>query len=69
MGQGLAELTGASVIIENRPGAAGVVRSNVVLKSAPDGYTLLNMSNSYAIQAAVTPQLPSIPLAIFNPSS
>jgi tripartite-type tricarboxylate transporter receptor subunit TctC len=67
MGQGLAELTGASVIIENRPGAAGVVGSNVVLKSAPDGYTLLNMSNSYAIQAAVTPQLPFDPIGDLQP--
>ena len=67
MGQGLAEMTGASVVVENRPGAAGVVGSSYVLKSAPDGYTLLNMSNSYAIQAAVTPQLPFDPIRDLQP--
>lgn len=45
------------VIVENRVGAGGNIGSDYVLKSAPDGYTLLNMSSTYPIRAAVS-QLP-----------
>jgi len=42
------------VIVENRTGAGGNIGSDYVLKSPPDGYTLLNMSSTYPIQAAVS---------------
>jgi tripartite-type tricarboxylate transporter receptor subunit TctC len=41
VGAALGELWGSTVIIENRPGAAGNVGTEVVAKAAPDGYTLL----------------------------
>jgi tripartite-type tricarboxylate transporter receptor subunit TctC len=66
MAQALAEQIGSPTVVENKPGAGGVLGSNVALKSPPDGYTLLNMSNSYAIQAAVT-KLPFDPIADLQP--
>src|SRR5687768_18510041 len=42
------------VVVENRTGAGGNIGSDYVLKSPPDGYTLLNMSSTYPIQAAVS---------------
>ena len=41
-------------VVENRIGAGGNIGSDFVLKSPPDGYTLLNMSSTYPIQAAVS---------------
>src|SRR5688572_3663242 len=41
MAQKLGEAWGQSVVVENRSGAAGMIGTEVVAKSAPDGYTLL----------------------------
>ncbi|MSQ57690.1 MAG: tripartite tricarboxylate transporter substrate binding protein [Limnohabitans sp.] len=61
LGQRFSERTGQSVFVENKVGASGNIGSDFVLKSPPDGYTLLNMSSTYAIQAAVS-KLPFDPL-------
>lgn len=66
LAKGLTERTTIPVVVENRVGAGGNIGSNYVLKSSPDGYTLLNMSSSYAIQAAVS-KLPYDPLADMQP--
>jgi len=63
-----AQLAGASVIIENRVGAGGLIGANVVAHAAPDGYTLLLTSNS--ISAA--PSMPNVQFDIrkdFTPIS
>ena len=62
MAQRLSERVGQSVVVENRVGAGGNLGSDYVLKSPPDGYTLLNMSSTYPIQAAVS-KLPFDPIA------
>ena len=59
IGQILSEQWGQPVIIENRAGAGGVIGTEIVAKSAPDGYTLLV---TYAGSQAINPSLyPGIP--------
>src|SRR5262249_8213547 len=45
--QALSELWGQQVVVENRPGAATVIASQLVLQAPPDGYTLYQNSNSH----------------------
>jgi len=54
----LAESWKQPVIIENRPGAGGLVGTGVVVNSDPDGYTLLVQSASYAANPAIYKKLP-----------
>jgi len=54
----LAESWKRPVIIENRPGAGGLVGTGVVVNSDPDGYTLLVQSASYAANPAIYKKLP-----------
>lgn len=59
MSQGLAGPLGQSVVVENRSGAGGTVGSDVVAKSAPDGYTLLIISaDTYTTNAVLYSNLP-----------
>lgn len=51
--QKLAERTGGSVVVENRAGASGNIGAEVVVRSAPDGYTLMSTSSTYGIQASL----------------
>ena len=54
----LAETWKQPVIIENRPGAGGLLGTGVVVNSEPDGYTLLVQSASYAANPAIYKKLP-----------
>lgn len=57
--QKLSEAFGQQVVVENRPGAGGVVGSEVAAKSPPDGYTLImGNAGSHGINAAVYSKLP-----------
>ena len=54
----LGEAFGKSVVIENRAGAGGTIGSNYVAKLPPDGYTLLMVYDTYAVNPHVYKDLP-----------
>lgn len=63
----LAKRLDASVIVENKPGAAGVIGSDFVAKAPRDGSVLLLTSSSFLTAAATQNQLPYDPIAAFAP--
>ena len=56
--QRLQETMGQNFIIDNRPGAGSVIGTDAVAKSAPDGYTLLLMSNTHTVNESLIPNKP-----------
>ncbi|HYG56256.1 MAG TPA: tripartite tricarboxylate transporter substrate binding protein [Burkholderiales bacterium] len=58
VGAKLSETMGQPFVIENRPGAGSVVGTDAVAKSAPDGYTLLVMSNTHTVNETLIPKKP-----------
>jgi len=57
-GQKLSESLGVQVVIDNRPGAGGIVGADLVAKSSPDGYTLMLVSMAHAVLPALHKKLP-----------
>ena len=57
VGQALGERLGQSLIIENRPGAGTNIATEAAIRSAPDGYTLLMVGPSVAINATLYKEL------------
>lgn len=55
IGQKLSELLGQSVVIENRPGASGIIAAGNVAHASKDGYTLLLATIANTINTSVTP--------------
>jgi tripartite-type tricarboxylate transporter receptor subunit TctC len=53
IGQGLSERLGQPIVIENRPGAGGNIGTEAVVRSAPDGYTLLMIAPSNMVNATL----------------
>src|SRR5262245_60318237 len=58
----LPQVMGQPFIVDNRAGANGVIGTEFVVKSPPDGHTLLVISSSYTINAALSAKLPFDPL-------
>ena len=56
--QRLQEALGQSFVVENRPGAGSIIGTDAVAKSAPDGYTLLVMSNTHTVNESLIPNKP-----------
>jgi tripartite-type tricarboxylate transporter receptor subunit TctC len=72
LAQHLGEETKQSFIVEDRPGAGSVIGTDAVAKSAPDGYTLLVMSNTHTTNESLLPNKPYqlmrdfVPVATIN---
>jgi tripartite-type tricarboxylate transporter receptor subunit TctC len=62
----MTRLLGQSMVVENRPGAGSVVGAEVAAKAAPDGYTLLVISNTHFVSAAIHKKLPYDPIGDFS---
>jgi tripartite-type tricarboxylate transporter receptor subunit TctC len=58
VGARLSDTMGQPFVVENRPGAGAVIGSDAVAKSAPDGYTLLMMSNTHTVNETLIPKKP-----------
>jgi len=67
IGQKLTEKRGQSIVIDNRPGAATIVGSEIAAKASPDGYTLLMITTTFAINPSLYGKLPYDPNKDFAP--
>lgn len=61
----LSEALGQNVVVENMPGAGGIRASETVAHAAPDGYTILLLTNGNAVSKALFKSLPYDPLTDF----
>ena len=67
IGQKMTESWGQSVVIENKAGATGIIGSDFVAKSAPDGHTLALVASSHAINPSVVKRMPFDTVKGFEP--
>ena len=67
VGRHLSVRIGQQIVIDNRPGASGILGSEVVSKAAPDGYTLLIANVSLVVNPFLYPKMPYDPLTAFIP--
>jgi tripartite-type tricarboxylate transporter receptor subunit TctC len=67
VGQKLSEALGQPVVIENRPGAGATVASDMVARSAPDGYTIFMSTIANTINSSLYPKLPFDFVRDFSP--
>ena len=65
----LTEGLGQQVVVDNRPGASGIVGSTIVAKATPDGYTLLMVFPSHPVNASLYPDIPFDTVKAFAPVS
>lgn len=65
IGPRLAERWGQPVVIDNRPGAGGIVAADIVAAAEPDGHTLMVVSSSFSGSAALKSKLPYDPVENF----
>jgi tripartite-type tricarboxylate transporter receptor subunit TctC len=69
LGQRLSEVYGQQFVVDNRPGAGSTIGTELVAKSAPDGYTFLMTSASFSFNPGLYPKLRFDPVKDFAPVS
>ena len=67
IGQRLTERFGQQVVVDNRPGASGIVGSSIVAKAPPDGYNLLMVFPTHVVNPSLYASLPYDTLRDFAP--
>ena len=67
IGQKLTAKRGQPIVIDNRPGAATIVGTDIAAKATPDGYTLLMITTTFAINPSLYAKLPYDPARDFTP--
>ena len=65
--QKMSEALGHQVVVDNRPGAGSTIGADQVAKAPPDGYTLLTISNTHFVSAALYKKLPYDSVSDFAP--
>ncbi len=58
IGAKLQDVLGQPFVVEDRPGGGSIIGTDAVAKSAPDGYTLLMMSNTHTVNETLIPKKP-----------
>ena len=66
IGPRMSEALGQQIIVDNRPGAGSAIASEITAKAPPDGYTLVSIGSSHAVNAAFYPKLPYAAAADFS---
>jgi tripartite-type tricarboxylate transporter receptor subunit TctC len=69
LGEVVSKQWGQSVVVENRPGAGGMIASQALVASAPDGYTLIMVASGHATNAHLYAKLPYDTFKDFTPIS
>lgn len=67
IGQPMSQLTGQPWVVDNKPGAGGIIGSDAVAKAPADGYTLLFTANNFVISPAIYPSVPYDVVKGFEP--
>jgi tripartite-type tricarboxylate transporter receptor subunit TctC len=69
LGDVVSKQWGQSVVVENRPGAGGVIASQAVVTAAPDGYILIMVASGHATNPLLYPKIPYDTFKDFTPIS
>ncbi|QWG21798.1 tripartite tricarboxylate transporter substrate binding protein [Bradyrhizobium sediminis] len=69
LGDVVSKQWGQSVVVENRPGAGGLVASQALVASPPDGYTLIVVASGHATNPLLHPKIPYDTFKDFTPIS
>ena len=67
IGQKLTERLGQTFIVDNRPGAAGMIGAEIVARATPDGHTLMVADSPFVVNPSVFAKVPYDPIRDFTP--